>query len=183
MAGSAAIDGAGQNGEARGNANDVELVAGFFDEQFGTARLWRRKKYTVRRAGNIFFGAKNADVGFDFVVVGSDVLISDGPVVAQTIACARSEVDGSKTESDAAPVIGAAADDARTEPLKVSAWCGSVGLAVDVPCAVGREEFTEIFAGVAADAGATMRQIVGPHQHFEIFFGIYWRTGFQQNNV
>ena len=36
---------------------------------------------------------------------------------------------------------------------------------------------------VTADARAAMRQFVRPHQHLEIFFGIYLRTGFQQNNV
>src|ERR1700730_4176619 len=183
MARSADIDGAGQDREARGNANDVELVAGLFYEQFGATGFRRWKEYAVGSAGNIFLGAKNTDVGFNFVVIGSDVLVSDGPIIAQTIARAGSKVDGRKTERDAAPVIGAATNDARTKPLEVRAWRGSIGLAVDDPCAVGRKKFAKIFARVTANARATMRQFVRPHQHFEIFLGVYRRPGFQQDNI
>src|ERR1700732_2272536 len=80
-------------------------------------------------------------------------------------------------------MICAATNDARTKPLKVSARSGSIGFAVDVPCAVGRKKFAEIFARVTADASAAMWQFVGPHQHFEIFFGAYWGPSFQQNDV
>ncbi len=108
VARSAAIDGARQNREARRDADDVEFVASLLDEQFSATGLWWRKEYTVRSAGNIFFGAKNTDVGFDFVVVRGDVLVSDGPVVAQTIARAGSESRWEQNEARCGP----------------SDWCG-----------------------------------------------------------
>src|SRR5580692_10625129 len=114
----AAIHGLRQDGHPRGNANDVELVAGFFDQQFGAPwfRWW--EKNAVGGAGDIFFGAEDADVAFDFVVVRREFLVGDGPVVAEAIARAGFEIDRRKTQSNAAPVIGAAANDARSKPLE-----------------------------------------------------------------
>src|ERR1700759_3575853 len=80
-------------------------------------------------------------------------------------------------------MIGAAADDARTEPLETVARSGGVGFAFDVPRAVGSQEFSEVFTGAAANACAAMWQIVGPRQHFEVFFGIYWRAGFEERDA
>ena len=77
-------------------------------------------------------------------------------------------------------MISAAAHDAGTKPLKIGAGSGSVRLALDVPGAVGSEKFAEIFAGPSADARATMRRFVRPHQHLEIFFGMNLRPGFEQ---
>ena len=42
VAGSAPVQRLGQNGEARWNAGDVELVAGLLDDGLSAARLWRR---------------------------------------------------------------------------------------------------------------------------------------------
>ena len=80
-------------------------------------------------------------------------------------------------------MIGAAADDARAEPLEIRAGGGNVGLAVNGPSAVGSEEFAKVFAGRAADACAAVRQLVGPRPHLEIFFGIEIRAGFEQSAV
>src|SRR5207253_7934547 len=74
-------------------------------------------------------------------------------------------------------------DDARTKPLKTRAGSGSVRLAFNFPRAIGSKELAEIFARMAADAGAAMRRFVRPHQHLEIFFGIYVGPGFQQRAV
>src|SRR5256885_1761523 len=77
-------------------------------------------------------------------------------------------------------MVGAAADDARAEPLKLRAGRGGIGLAVDDPGPVGREEFAKIVHGLATNAGAAVRQLVGPGPHLEIFFGIDRRTGLEQ---
>jgi len=80
-------------------------------------------------------------------------------------------------------VIGATADDARTKPLKIGTGSGGIGLTVDLPGAIGREELTEILAGVAADAGTTVREFVGPHKHLEIFLGGNVGSGFEEDAV
>src|SRR5882724_4246586 len=54
-------------------------------------------------------------------------------------------------------------------------------LAINLPGPVGGEEFAKVFAGAATDAGAAMRQLVGPGPHFEIFFGIDVGAGFEQS--
>src|SRR5439155_12343511 len=90
----------GNDRHARRNAGDVQLVAGLLDDGLCAARLRRRHENPVRSAGNIFFGAEDADVGLNFVVVGSDVLISKRPVVAHAIGGARLEIYRRKAECD-----------------------------------------------------------------------------------
>src|SRR4029077_18722841 len=108
----------------------------------------------------LFPGAEDADVAFDFVVIRGKIFVTDRPVVAEAIARAGFEIDGRKTQSDAAPVIGAAADDTRAEPREIGAGSGSVGLAGNFPGAVGSEKLAEIVAGVGAHSPAPSRQ---PH--------------------
>src|ERR1700704_5285351 len=121
MARRASVERTSDYGKARGDADDVELVASLFDHQFSATRFGRRKKNAIGGAGDIFLRSKDADVAFDFVVVGSEILVSDGPILAEAIARGGFEIDGSKAQRDAPPVIGAAADDARTKPLEIRA--------------------------------------------------------------
>ena len=59
-----------------------------------------------------------------------------------------------------------------------------VGLALDLPRTIGREEFViESLARVAADSGAAMRQLVRPDMLFVIARGNEWRAGFQQRDA
>ena len=69
-------------------------------------------------------------------------------------------------------MIGSAADDAGAKPLKIVAGSGGIRLALNVPCAIGRKKFTEIFRGMAANTCTAVRQVVGPHEHLEIFFRV-----------
>ncbi len=117
------------------------------------------------------------------MVIRREILVSDGPIVAEAVARGGFEIDGSKAERDATPVIGAAADDAGTKPLEIRAGSGSVGLAFDIPGAVGSKELAEIFAGFATDASAAMRQFVWPQEHLKILFRSDVRPGFQQHAV
>src|SRR5271155_2579279 len=144
MARLAAIHGFCQDREARGNADNIELVASSFDQQLGAAWFWRRKKNAVGGAGDILFGSENANVTFDFVVIRRDLFVGDGPIVAEAVSRAGFEINWRKTQGNAAPMIGAAADDARPKPLEIRTGCGGVRLAFDVPRAVGSEKFAEI---------------------------------------
>src|SRR2546430_11135987 len=172
-----------QNREPRRNASNVELVTRFLDQDVRTARLRRREKNTIGCARNIFFRSKYANVSFGFVVIGREVFVGNRPVVAETVARAGFEVDGSKPQGNAAPMIGTATDDARAEPLEICARRRGIGLAINLPGPVGREELAEILPRCSAHAGAAVRQFVRPHEHLEAFFGSDVRPGFQQGAV
>src|SRR5262249_31683185 len=135
-------------------------------------RLGRREKDSVRSAGNVFFGAEDADIGFGFVVVGREIFVRDGPIVAEAVACVGLEIDWREAEGYAAPVVGAATDNARAEPFELRTGSGSVRLALDLPGTVGCEKFAEVSTRLPADAGAAMRKLVRPREHLEVFFGI-----------
>jgi hypothetical protein len=85
VAGIAPVERLGKNGETRWNAGDVELIAGFFDDGLSAARFGRRLEYAVGSVGYILPGTENADVGFDLVVVGCELFVSDGPVIADAV--------------------------------------------------------------------------------------------------
>ena len=128
--------------------------------------------------------AEHPDVGLHLVVVRRDFFVGDGPVVAHAIGGAGPEIHRSEAESDASPVIGAAAHDAGAEPAELRSRRGGVGFAFDFPGAVGRDEFVIQFMPVlAADADAAMRQLVGPDVLFEILFRIQRRARFQHHHV
>ena len=80
-------------------------------------------------------------------------------------------------------MIRPAADDARTKPLKIGTRSGNIRLAFNLPSTVRRQKFAEVFAGFSADADAAMRQVVRPHEHLVVFFGMDLRPGFQQSDV
>ncbi len=184
VAGGTAVERLGQNRQPRGNAKNVQMVAGLLDDGFAAAGFGRRLKNSVGRAGNIFFGAENSDVRLDFVVVRRNVIVGERPVVALSVVGASLEIHRSHAQSDASPVVGASADDARAEPLKPGAGSGDVRLALDLPGAVGSEEFVfEAFAGAAADTGAAMRQVVRPHVFLVIALGNHGRPGLEQRDA
>src|SRR4029077_7098911 len=99
------------------------------------------------------------------------------------IARVGTEINGGKPQGDAAPVIGAAAHDAGAKPAKIGPGRGGVRFAVNIPRTVGSEEFAEVFGLLAGDAHTTMWQIVGPHKHLEVFFGMDLWAGFEHGDV
>ena len=142
------------------------------------------RKHSVRCAGNIFFAAEYSDVGLDFVVVRRNFFVGDGPVVAHAVGGAGPEIYRREAESDASPVIGAAAHDAGAEPAELRSWRGSVGFAFDFPGAVGRHEFVAQFMPeLSADANAAMRQLIRPDVLFEILLRIQRRARLQHHDT
>src|SRR6185295_12806887 len=100
-----------------------------------------------------------------------DVVVTDGPIGAQAVARVGTKVDGSKAQRDAAPMVGAAAHDARTKPAKIGSRRGGVRLTVNIPGAVGSKELAEVFCLLPGDAHTAMRQVVRPGKHLVVFFG------------
>src|SRR5207247_3496497 len=91
------------------------------------------KEYSVLFFIDVFDGAENADQPVDLFVVRLEVVVADRPVVAEAIEALAFEIVGSEAQRDAAPVVRAAAEHARAEPLKVLAGRGGVGLPLERP--------------------------------------------------
>src|ERR1700676_2649032 len=119
MASGAAVQGLGQDRQPRRDTKNLQMVAGLLDDGFGAAGFWRWQENSIRSAGNIFFRPKDSDVGLDSVVVRRDVVVAYGPVIAHAIVRAHFEIHGSHAQDDAPPVVGAPADNARTEPAEL----------------------------------------------------------------
>jgi len=80
-------------------------------------------------------------------------------------------------------VVGTSADDARAKPLETRAGAEVYGSPSICQAPFGARNSPKFSPRVSADARAAMRRFVRPHQHLEIFFGIYVRPGFQQRAV
>src|SRR5271170_2923134 len=176
MAGRAPVQRLRDDGEARGDAGDLERVASLFDDGLSAARLWWRLENTVRSVGDVLLRAEDAHKRFDFVVVRRKLFIGDGPVVAHAVGGASLEVGRAEAECDASPMVGAAAFNARAEPAERRARSNCVRFAFNLPKAIGREELAEISARPASNACAAVRQFVGPDVLFEVLVGIECRT-------
>ncbi len=184
MTSCAAVQRLGDDGHARRNAKHVQLIASLLDDRFCAARRRWWHEDSIRCAGNVLLGAKNADIGFNLVVIRSEFVIGNWPVIAHPVGGTRFEIYRSKSQRDASPVIGAATDDARPKPAKARSRRRGVRFAIDLPCAVRRRKFVVDFAAkLAANANATVRQIVRPEVFFVIFFRIERRAGLEHDNV
>src|SRR5271170_2632934 len=81
-------------------------------------------------------------------------------------------------------MIRAAAFDARAEPAKGRAWSTRVGLPLDFPESVGSQELTVQFVPrLAADAGSTVGQGIGPHMLLVIFSGVQQGPRLEHHNI
>src|SRR5437763_4311996 len=128
VAGRPAVERSRQNREPGRNAGDVQLVRGLLDQQLVAARARRRLKHAVRLIGEVLFAAEQADQPVDLVVLGGDIVVRDGPVVAQAIAALPLEVVRAEAERVPAPVVGAAAPHAARPPAELGARGGRVRL-------------------------------------------------------
>ena len=161
-----------------------KLIANLLYVEVSAARGWRRHEDTVGRAGNIFLGAVDADVGFHPVVIRRDVLIAERPVVAHAVHRAHFEIHRSKAQSNPSPVIGASPNDARAKPSEFGSRSRGIRLAVNFPETVRRQKFVvQLMPVLASDAHSAMRQVVGPQVLFVILFRIQRRTSFQHDDA
>src|SRR5713101_1287465 len=88
--------------------------------------------------------AEDSDERVELVVVRLDVVVGNGPVVAEAVDALVLEIVRTEAQGDAAPVIGPAAERARAKPAP-GATADVVRFAVDVPTAnaavIGAERF------------------------------------------
>ena len=127
MAGRAAIVSLGQD---RGTPDRHQALAGkifrdcVLDHNFSAIQFHRRQKMAVRKLRKPLFLARDADEILDVVVPGSDVLITDRPIHAETFALVGFKIQ-------IAPTIGLPSPDYRTAPELAAAnpqkWLAGFG--------------------------------------------------------
>ena len=187
MAGRAAVDRFGQHRHARRNAGNFEFGAGLLHQSFVHTRRDRGQELAVGRGANAFARAGDADELFSLVVPGRHFVVGDGPVAAQAVEGIGFEIVIGKAQGDAAVVVGASAQDARTEPVATFASLGDgVGFAGNIPVAVGRGEIAPLLASeieLGSRARAAMVDFIGPDVLFEILLRIEHGSGFEQRDV
>src|SRR5450756_2080014 len=135
VAGGPAVERPGEDGEARGDAGNLELVGDLLDDALVSARRGRGLEAPVGGVFQAFLAAEDADQFLGLVVVGRQVVVGDGPVTAFSIAGVGLEIVGAHAEGDAAVVVGAPAQHARAIPPEFAAGASRVGFAGDLPAA------------------------------------------------
>ena len=165
-----------QDREPDRNAPDVQALRGLLDQQLVAARLRRRLEDAVRIVGQPFIRSEQADVAIDAVVVRLEVVVADRPVVAEAVEALAPEVVRPEAQRDAAPVIGAAAEHARAEPVEAIAGRGGVGLAFERPAAPAGVELAELALG---NRQASPRRLIRPRHHLRIAARVEHHAGFE----
>ncbi len=183
MARGAPVQRPGQDREPRRHTGNLQPVGRLLEVQLVRTRQRRRLELAVGlvvQAGlGRVIGPEDPDKLVELVVVGLDVVVGEGPVVAEAIHAAAPEVIGAPAQRDAAPVIGAAAEHAGPEPVELRAGRRGVRLPFQLPAAPGRVELAKRPFG----RRTTARRLVGPAQHLAIAGLIPLRTGFQHADL
>ena len=112
VAGIAIIQRLGKNGKARGDAGDIQLVAGLFYKRLSASRLGWWHEHAIGRVWEVFFRAEDSDVGLDFVVVRRELFVGDWLVVAHPVGGVGAKISGPETERDTPPMVCSATLDA-----------------------------------------------------------------------
>ena len=130
--------------------------------------------------GRSLLAAEDADERVDPVVVRLHVLVGDRPVVAETIEALPAEVVGAEPQRDPSPVIRAAAEHARSEPVELAARAVRVGLAFERPPAERRVELAEL---LLLGRRPAPRRVVRPLEHVRLARRVPHRPGLEHDDV
>jgi len=126
------------------NERHAEPACCLLRQQFADSRFRRRQQHAgrgIRRVLQSLVRTVHTDQAFDAVVVRRDLFVRDRPVAAQAIARVRFEIVGTIAKRDAAPVIGASAEHARSPPPELTQRIiagARVRLARNLPAAIDR---------------------------------------------
>ena len=144
------------------------------------ARSRRGEKIAVGMVAQSFLRSEHADQAIDLVVVGRHVVVGNRPVVAESVVAFRLEIVGAEAKRDAAPVIRAAAEHSRAPPVELRSFGFRVRLAVELPAADARVEFTErAFFRARAATG----RLIWPFHHGRILRVVPRTAGFEHHDV
>ncbi len=172
-----------QDRETRRHDGNLQLVAGFLDQELVRARPRRRQEDAVRFVLQAGLGrvvrSEYADEAVELVVVRLHVVVRDRPVIAEPVDRPPPEVVRPEPQRDAAPVVRAAAEHATTEPPPRPAPHG-VRLALDVPATkapvVGPERFL-------VPAPSARRRVVVPREHRGVLGRVPHRPALEHHDI
>ena len=170
----------GQDRQPRRDDRDVQLLGRLLDQQLVAARRGRRQKNAVRLVRQVLRRSEDADQPIDLVVVRLQIVVGDRPVVAQAVERAAPEIVRSEPQRNAAPVVRAAADHPRPEPLPGVAGRVGVGLPVERPASERGVELSEVPLG---SRPAAALRVVGPGEHERVGDRVPIGARFQHDDV
>jgi hypothetical protein len=124
--------------------------------------------------------AEHSDQLVDTVIVGSEVLIADRPVVTEPVAALCPEVVGAEAQRYSAPVIRSAANHSRPPPHEVSAFRLRERLALELPSSNAGVELAE---RPVSGRGATPRGLVLHPEHRRVAGVVPRSAGFEKEDV
>src|SRR5450755_2604946 len=170
-----------------GDHRNAQTARALRDQKIADYGLRRRQQASrcgVRRVLKSVVAAIDPDQQLDPVVVGSQIRISQRPVETQTITAAALEIVGAVAQGDTAPVVGAAAEHARTPPVKtprIVLTCLDVRFTGDLPaaidcCIVKAETFVR-------RGGGAERRLVRSLKHWSFSFGAVAAAGLKHQNL
>src|SRR5690554_3791963 len=96
----------------------------------------RWKKISIRFVGDVFPGSIDPDQFIDFIVIGADIVVADGPIVSFSIEILSLKVQWTKTKRNPSPVVGASSQHVSTEPIKLGITFTRIRFSFDFPITV-----------------------------------------------
>ena len=145
------VDAFSEHGFARGNNRDIDLARAFYVVQLMETGFWHRQEEAIGIVVETFVAAEHADQFVDLVVIGFDIVIADGPVIAEAVGVLALEIQGPEAQGYATPVIGSAAEHAAAPPPEICVALLRVGLPIQFPATDAGVVITE---GTTRGAGA-----------------------------
>src|SRR5436190_10033076 len=121
--GALVIERPGENGLMARYRGDPEALRPLRHKQVTDQRRGRRQQtlgWRIRSVLAPLVGAVDADQQLNLVVVGRDILVTDGPVEPQPVATPGLEVVGAVAQRNPAPVIGPTPQHARPPPFEAT---------------------------------------------------------------
>ncbi len=153
------------DGEAGGDAGDVQRLCGLHDEELVCAGARGRLEDPVRLIRKPLDAAEQADEAVQGVVVRLDLLVRDRPVGRQAVELAPPEVVRTEAERDPPPVVRAPPDHPRPPPAEAVALGHRVRLPLQRPSADARVELAEVAGG---DPAPPPLRLVRPREHVRV---------------
>src|SRR6185503_843342 len=180
VAGGPAVQRPRQNRQPGRDAGDIETFGGLLHHQLVAARLGRREEQAVGGVGDVLLAPKYAHERLELVVIGTDVVVADRPVVAEPVERLRLEVARPEAQRDATPVVGAATHHAGAPPPELVPLSDGVGLAGNLPATDATVELAERFQ---FGGGAAAWGVVRPGEHRRVGRVVPRAAGLEHGHV
>src|ERR1035438_344394 len=102
----------------------VHFLQALLQGDFGAIQLGGSLEDAVGKVRQVFFYAGDSEIEVHLVVVGGDIAVADGPILAKAVAVFGLEIVVGEAEGEAAPDVGLAAEAAGAHPGIVCAGEG-----------------------------------------------------------